>query len=48
MSNRPIESLFVERCAFGPPEAFRAKAVLASEGISIVQGPKERYEDDAG
>jgi len=33
MSNRPIESLLVERRVFAPPEAFRAAAALADEDI---------------
>ncbi len=33
MSNRPIESLLVERRVFAPPEAFRARAVAADEAI---------------
>ncbi len=33
MSNRPIESLLVERGMFAPPEAFRARAVVSDEAI---------------
>lgn len=33
MSNRPIESLLVERRMFAPPEAFRARAVVSDEAI---------------
>lgn len=33
MSNRPIETLLVERRNFAPPEAFRANAVIADEGV---------------
>ncbi len=50
MSNRPIESLLVERRVFAPPEAFRASAVLADEGVydSARRDPEGFWANAAG
>ncbi|HET8679706.1 MAG TPA: acetate--CoA ligase [bacterium] len=48
MSNRPIESLLVERRVFAPSEAFRAHAVVADEGIyDAARRDPERFWADA-
>jgi len=50
MSDRPIESLLVERRTFAPPESFRARAVVADESIydAVRHDPEVFWEKMAG